>query len=70
MSGRRGKPNLAATYVAFSRVHEHKHYMSDVFFGATLGIAAGRSITSPESAVTWTPVVTPTQVAFMITYAD
>lgn len=60
---------LAATYVASSRLHQHRHYLSDVVFGAALGIAAGRTITAPESALTWIPVVTPTRVAVMVTYA-
>ena len=61
---------LVATYVASSRVHQHQHYLSDVVFGAALGVAAGRSITSPHSAVTWTPVITPTRVAVMFAYEN
>ena len=61
---------LAATYVAGSRVHQHQHYLSDVVFGAALGVAAGRSITSPQSAVTWIPVITPTHVALMLAYGN
>jgi membrane-associated phospholipid phosphatase len=34
-----------ATYVALSRVQMKRHYLSDVVFGAALGIAAGRTIT-------------------------
>ena len=34
-----------ASYVAVSRVQERKHYLSDVAFGAALGIAAGRTVT-------------------------
>jgi membrane-associated phospholipid phosphatase len=33
-----------ASYVAVSRVHMKRHYLSDVAFGAALGIAAGRTI--------------------------
>ena len=41
-----GVPAYAlATYVAASRLHENRHYLSDVVFGAALGMAAGRSVT-------------------------
>jgi hypothetical protein len=35
----------AATYVAVSRLQENRHVLSDVVFGAALGIAAGRTVT-------------------------
>jgi membrane-associated phospholipid phosphatase len=34
-----------ASYVAVSRLHDNRHYASDVAFGAGLGIIIGRSIT-------------------------
>jgi membrane-associated phospholipid phosphatase len=34
-----------AAYVAASRVQAKRHYLSDVAFGAMIGIAAGRSVT-------------------------
>lgn len=34
-----------AAYVAASRVHEKRHFVSDVAFGAVLGIIAGRTVT-------------------------
>ena len=41
-----GVPAYAlASYVALSRVQMQRHYLSDVAFGAALGIAAGRTIT-------------------------
>jgi membrane-associated phospholipid phosphatase len=41
-----GVPAYAvASYVAASRVQTQKHYLSDVAFGAALGIVAGRSVT-------------------------
>jgi hypothetical protein len=36
---------LAASYVAMSRLHDNKHFASDVAFGAGLGIVIGRSVT-------------------------
>lgn len=34
-----------ATYVAASRIHEKRHFFSDVAFGAAVGIVAGRTVT-------------------------
>lgn len=36
-----------ATYVAASRLSQNRHYLSDVIFGAALGILAGRQVTVP-----------------------
>jgi membrane-associated phospholipid phosphatase len=36
---------LFAGYVGASRINENKHYLSDVIFGATLGILGGRTVT-------------------------
>jgi membrane-associated phospholipid phosphatase len=35
----------AATYVAAGRIQTRRHYLSDVTFGAALGIVAGRTVT-------------------------
>jgi membrane-associated phospholipid phosphatase len=63
---------LVATYVATSRLHEHRHFVSDVVFGAAVGTAAGLNAVKSQgggSGVTWIPVVTPTHAAVMISYA-
>jgi hypothetical protein len=36
---------LLAGYVATARVHDNKHYLSDVIFGGAMGIAAQRTVT-------------------------
>jgi membrane-associated phospholipid phosphatase len=36
---------LVAGYVATARVHDNKHYLSDVIFGGAMGIAAERTVT-------------------------
>ena len=36
---------LVASYVAMSRLHDNRHYASDVAFGAAMGVAIGRSVT-------------------------
>jgi membrane-associated phospholipid phosphatase len=34
-----------ASYVAASRMHENRHFLSDVIFGAAVGIVSGRTVT-------------------------
>lgn len=34
-----------ASYVAMSRLHDNRHYLSDVVFGSTVGIISGRTVT-------------------------
>jgi membrane-associated phospholipid phosphatase len=46
-----------ATYVGASRMHENKHYFSDVIFGSAIGMASGLSVTRHVAAGDW--VVTP-----------
>jgi membrane-associated phospholipid phosphatase len=36
---------ILSAYVATSRLHENRHFLSDVVFGATVGIIAGRTVT-------------------------
>jgi membrane-associated phospholipid phosphatase len=36
---------LIASYVAASRLHDNRHFASDVVFGAAVGIVIGRSVT-------------------------
>jgi membrane-associated phospholipid phosphatase len=36
---------ILAGYVATARVHDNKHYVSDVIFGGAIGIAAQRTVT-------------------------
>jgi len=33
-----------ASYVAMSRMHDNRHYLSDVVFGAAVGTIAGRTV--------------------------
>jgi hypothetical protein len=42
-----------ASYVAASRLHDNRHYLSDVVFGAALGTVAGRTVTE-HGRETWT----------------
>ena len=57
-----------ASYVALSRIHDDRHYLSDVIFGAALGTIAGRTVV-PHQSDYWafSPVAVPGGgVAFMI----
>jgi hypothetical protein len=44
-----------ASYVAMSRLQENRHHLSDVIFGAALGVAAGRTTTRHGRGV-WTMI--------------
>jgi membrane-associated phospholipid phosphatase len=37
--------SVLAAYVATARVHDNRHYLSDVIFGGAMGIAAERTVT-------------------------
>ena len=57
-----GVPAYAtAMYVATSRLQENQHYVSDVIFGAAIGIVSGRSVTVGHNhhAFAASPIVTP-----------
>jgi membrane-associated phospholipid phosphatase len=47
-----------ASYVAISRMHDNRHYLSDVVFGSAVGIISGRTVTrhGREFPVTMAPV--------------
>jgi membrane-associated phospholipid phosphatase len=50
-----------AAYVGGSRIGENRHYLSDVLFGAALGIVAGRAVTVGHGAHQFalTPIAVP-----------
>jgi membrane-associated phospholipid phosphatase len=49
-----------AAYVAASRLHENRHYLSDVIFGAAVGTIAGRTVTR-HGRDTWSVAAAPTR---------
>lgn len=55
-----------ATFVSLSRLNQHRHYLSDVVFGAGLGLAVGWS--GATAAADWriTPTLSPTQVSIEV----
>jgi hypothetical protein len=57
-----------ASYVAASRLHDNRHFLSDVVFGAAVGSIAGRTVVHHASDY-WalTPVGMPGGVALLMT---
>jgi membrane-associated phospholipid phosphatase len=55
-----------ASYVAASRLHDNRHYLSDVVVGAAVGAIGGRSVTT-HGRNDWTlaPVAVPGGVAIV-----
>ena len=58
-----------ASYVAASRLHDNRHYLSDVVFGAAVGSVAGRTVVHHASDYwAFTPIALPDGgVALMVT---
>jgi hypothetical protein len=57
-----------ASYVAASRLHDNRHYLSDVVFGAAVGTIAGRTVTEHGREVwTFMPAAVPGGVAIYAT---
>jgi membrane-associated phospholipid phosphatase len=49
-----------ASYVAMSRIHDNRHYLSDVMFGAAVGSIAGRTVVHHKADYwAFTPVTMP-----------
>jgi membrane-associated phospholipid phosphatase len=59
---------VLAGYVATARVHDNKHYLSDVIFGASMGIAAEHTVSLHSGRYTWDVVPTggPDRVGVMV----
>ena len=56
-----------ASYVAISRLHDNRHYLSDVVFGAATGVIVGRTVTwHGRNNYPITPVVGPDLMGLMI----
>jgi membrane-associated phospholipid phosphatase len=58
-----------AGYVAMSRVNQNRHHLTDVIFGAGLGIAVGWSGARTGSALTIAPAVSPSAIGVGVTLA-
>ena len=68
-----GAPAFAlAGYVGASRLQENRHYLSDVLFGAAVGIVSGRTATIGRGAATFsvTPTAGPGTLGLVFTRAE
>ncbi len=62
---------VGATFVAMSRLHDNRHYVSDVAFGSAVGIIAGRTVTRaghPAFPVALTPIPGGIAIAYVPTH--
>jgi membrane-associated phospholipid phosphatase len=58
---------LGASYVAASRLHDNKHFLSDVLFGSALGMASGWTVVGRHGRSSYAMVPTPTKDGVMLT---
>jgi hypothetical protein len=61
---------VVASYVAISRLHDNRHFLSDVVFGAALGTATGWTVVGRHgrSSYVWMPVKTPGGMAIVVAH--
>jgi len=59
----------AASFVAWTRVRDRAHFVSDVVFGAALGLASARAVTRGHDSRTWavTPMAIPGGAGILFT---
>jgi hypothetical protein len=57
---------LLAAYVAASRLHDNRHFLSDVIFGAALGTASGWTVVGRHGRSVYTMVPIPMRGGVMI----
>ena len=59
-----------ATFVAASRINEKRHFLSDVAFGAAIGILSGRTVTigSGDKRFAVTPMAAPNGVGVSLNW--
>ena len=59
---------LVATYVATSRLHDNRHFLSDVIFGASLGIASGWTVVGRHGRSNYAVMPVPVRGGAMVTF--
>jgi len=57
---------VAATYVATSRLHDNRHFLSDVIFGSSIGMATGWTIVGRHGRNEYALVPTPVRGGFAL----
>ena len=58
---------LVATYVATSRLHDNRHFLSDVVFGASVGIASGWTVVGRHGRSNYAVMPVPVRGGVMVT---
>ena len=64
-----GVPAYAmSSWIAWSRVRDQAHYLSDIIWGSALGLSVSRAVIAGHHSNTWTvvPTATRTSVAFYV----
>jgi membrane-associated phospholipid phosphatase len=57
---------VVATYVAMSRMHDNRHFLSDVVFGGALGIASGWTVVGRHGRSTFALTPVPVRGGMMV----
>lgn len=60
---------VLASYVGWSRIRDNVHWLSDVVFGATVGIIAGETVAAHHHRLTVVPVGTPGGAAVYVLWS-
>lgn len=60
---------VIASYVAASRLHDNRHFLSDVLFGSALGIASGWTVVGRHGRSDYTMLPVPTHGGMMLAFA-
>lgn len=55
-----------ASYVAISRMHDNRHYLSDVLFGSALGVASGWTVVGRHGRSNYALTPVPVRGGFMV----
>jgi membrane-associated phospholipid phosphatase len=57
---------LIATYVGMSRLHDNRHFLSDVVFGAAVGVASGWTVVGRHGRSSYTLAPVPVRGGMMV----
>jgi hypothetical protein len=60
---------LLAAYVGASRLHDNRHFLSDVVFGSALGMASGWTVVGRHGRSEYAMIPAPTRGGAMVTFA-
>ena len=60
---------LLAAYVGASRLHDNRHFLSDVIFGSALGMATGWTVVGRHGRAEYALIPSPTRGGAMVSFA-